>query len=355
MRLLFIMAQAYFPRQAGGMQVVTRDLARQFAGRGHDIGIAAEMSLRGLAGAASAARAVLNGGNHALEAYDGIPVYRARKIGTKLAGILRAFRPDCVIVQSMDALGIARAVADRRIPVVVCWHDVETHRLSGTPVGLPARFVANSEFTAAVYKEAFGIESAVVPPLILADRYRVAAWAPGQVTFVNPVADKGRDIAFAVAEACPDIPFEFVESWILSDADRTALLERLRALPHARFTPHQEDMRPIYARTKILLAPSQWREAWGRVASEAHVNGIPVVASRIGGLPESVGPGGILLPPDAPVAEWVAALRSLWDDPARFKALSALCADYARREALDADWAAETMLDEVRAAIALRS
>src|SRR5262249_21620774 len=58
-----------------------------------------------------------------------------------------------------------------------------------------------------------------------------------------------------------------------------------------------DDMRTVYCDTRILLVPSQWEdETWGRVVSEAQLSGIPVITSDRGGLPESVGPGGIVLP-----------------------------------------------------------
>ena len=65
-----------------------------------------------------------------------------------------------------------------------------------------------------------------------------------------------------------------------------------------------------YAQARILLVPSVWEEAWGRVVTEAQLSGIPVLASAIGGLPESVGPGGILVPPGSDVEVWDAHLRS---------------------------------------------
>ena len=46
-------------------------------------------------------------------------------------------------------------------------------------------------------------------------------------------------------------------------------------------TGSQKDMRPVYAITKALLAPSLWYESWGRVTSEAVINEIPVVLLRV--------------------------------------------------------------------------
>ena len=82
-------------------------------------------------------------------------------------------------------------------------------------------------------------------------------------------------------------------------------------------------MKTVYGRTKILLAPSKWEEAWGRVASEAHCSGIPVVGSRRGGLPEAIGEGGIVLDYDAPLDDWVASIRQLWNDADHYDRLSA--------------------------------
>lgn len=56
-----------------------------------------------------------------------------------------------------------------------------------------------------------------------------------------------------------------------------------------------------YARAEIVLMPSRY-EPFGIVALEAIAAGCPVVASRTGGLPEAVGPCGVLVPPDDPEA-----------------------------------------------------
>jgi glycosyltransferase involved in cell wall biosynthesis len=96
-------------------------------------------------------------------------------------------------------------------------------------------------------------------------------------------------------------------------------------------------MRRIYARTRILLAPSLWEEGWGRVISEAQISGIPVLASNRGGLPESVGPGGLLVAHDAPLDRWRNALSAMWDDVDVYGQLSAAAAKHSRRPAIQPD------------------
>jgi glycosyltransferase involved in cell wall biosynthesis len=64
----------------------------------------------------------------------------------------------------------------------------------------------------------------------------------------------------------------------------------------------------------VLAVPSRL-EPWGRVAAEALVAGVPVVASRSGGLPEIVrhGDDGLLVEPED-VTAWADALRVLAGD-----------------------------------------
>ena len=78
-----------------------------------------------------------------------------------------------------------------------------------------------------------------------------------------------------IAGACPEIPFLFVESWKLEDDHRARIEATIAPLGNVTLENRTSDMKTVYGRTKILLAPSKWEEAWGRVASEAHCSGIP--------------------------------------------------------------------------------
>ena len=96
------------------------------------------------------------------------------------------------------------------------------------------------------------------------------------------------------------------------------------------------DPREFYRLARAVLVPSVWRESFGRVAAEALLNGIPVVASDRGALPEVVGAGGVCLalpagltpesrtlPSAAEVAPWAAAVARLWGDPGDYAAAGA--------------------------------
>jgi glycosyltransferase involved in cell wall biosynthesis len=60
-------------------------------------------------------------------------------------------------------------------------------------------------------------------------------------------------------------------------------------------TPNTIDMRPVYGRARLLLAPSLWWESGGRVAAEAMLNGIPAIITDHGGMPEMVRGAGVVL------------------------------------------------------------
>jgi glycosyltransferase involved in cell wall biosynthesis len=69
------------------------------------------------------------------------------------------------------------------------------------------------------------------------------------------------------------------------------------------------DVRPFYSAMDGLTVPSEMLESFGRVSIEAQALEVPVLASRIGGLPESLveGTTGWLLPPGE-VPAWRDAL-----------------------------------------------
>jgi glycosyltransferase involved in cell wall biosynthesis len=71
----------------------------------------------------------------------------------------------------------------------------------------------------------------------------------------------------------------------------------------------------LLGRARALVLPSIWYEGAPRIIVEAFAAGVPVLASRIGGIPESVDHevSGFLVSPGAR-EEWAAAVERLLDD-----------------------------------------
>ncbi|TWG97930.1 glycosyltransferase involved in cell wall biosynthesis [Mesorhizobium sp. J18] len=335
MNIVFASAHPYLPQIAGGSQSNTHEMTRELLARGHEVSVLAGLTLDGWIGTRSRVLMKLSRRKAICDRSQGYPVFRSWFAWEGAADVVRSVAPDVIVAQSGKILRVAKAFRDLGLPTVIYLHNVEFED-HGEPIEdfRDAIFLANSQFTADRYQDACGIRSTVINPLFQPERYKVASRRE-RVLFVNPHPLKGVDLAIALARACPDIPFDFVESWTLSNDQRSSLQQGMAGLGNVTLHPRTDDMREHYRRARIVLVPSRWEETWGRIASEAHYSGIPVLGTRIGGLTEAVGPGGILLPPQAELSEWVEALRSLWEDSTLYETLSQVAMRYAERPELD--------------------
>jgi glycosyltransferase involved in cell wall biosynthesis len=155
--------------------------------------------------------------------------------------------------------------------------------------------------------------------VVRADAY-IAASTGSRILFVNPTPIKGVELMFTLAAECPDIPFLVLESWNLEPNWRALCRLRARKLGNVEWLEPTDDMRAVYAKSRVLLMPSVWEESFGRTVVEAQLNGLPVLASRRGALPDNVGAGGLTLDPHEPVQVWAEALRRLLAGHAEFGA-----------------------------------
>jgi glycosyltransferase involved in cell wall biosynthesis len=186
--------------------------------------------------------------------------------------------------------------------------------------------VTNSRFLRDAVRQQAAVSSEVVPPFI--DTSVTSAPAPtgpaGALAFVGLDAWKGARLALQLADALPDRRFLFLEGARPS----RALLARARRLANVTCEGWTDDMGQVFARARILLMPSLWDEPFGRLPVEAGAHGVPTIASARGGLPESVGGGGLLVDRADDAAAWIHAIRLL-DDPARHASLSACARGHA--------------------------
>jgi glycosyltransferase involved in cell wall biosynthesis len=167
------------------------------------------------------------------------------------------------------------------------------------------------------------------------------------VTFVNPSPAKGSLLFARLADMLgsqrPDIPMLVVQSATSAGGLNTIPGLDFTRYPHIMAAPATPRGADFFALTRILLVPSTVAECFGRVAAEALVNGIPPLVSDRGGLPETVGQGGTVIPlpawltPDArelpsidEARPWFEAICGLWDSPGAYAAAS----DRARAEGL---------------------
>ncbi|MGB7510781.1 MAG: glycosyltransferase [Pelodictyon phaeoclathratiforme] len=123
------------------------------------------------------------------------------------------------------------------------------------------------------------------------------------ILFVNPSLEKGAalvvQIAMQLEQQRPDIQFEVVASrgnWPDLVMQISTILGNPRDnLKNVLLTQNVRDMRPVYARARIVLAPSLWWESGSRVLVEAMLNAIPAIVTERGGNAEMIGAGGVIV------------------------------------------------------------
>jgi phenylacetate-CoA ligase len=205
-----------------------------------------------------------------------------------------------------------------------------------------------SPFLGAYYRDRIGLDSTAICspirwPEVLAEQHTREF-----VTFVNPSVHKGLMLFARLADLLgsrrPDIPILVVQS-----ASEGKLLKEFPEIDFGKYrhivagppTPTPAD---FFALTRILLVPSVFAEPFGRVAAESLINGIPPLVSNRGGLPETVGgagrvlplpdwmqPGTLRLPSEAEATPWYDAVCELWDDQAAYDRASLLARQTADR------------------------
>lgn len=234
----------------------------------------------------------------------------------RLSELLEAGPADCVVINGYHdrtapwAREMLRAAGS--VPRIFYLHDIGTVQLAAEERSRIDHVVTVSRFLAERARE-LGVESVCIEPIV--DRHHYATDTSREVAlFVNPVGQKGAELAFALAELRPDIPFAFVLCWPLEESAVAAIEARATSLPNVQIRESVTEPRLLYGDARVLLVPSPYPEAWPRVAAEAQASGIPVIGSSTGGVSEAADDAGLFLDPDAPVRRWEQALESLWED-----------------------------------------
>jgi len=212
----------------------------------------------------------------------------------------------------------------RQIPGCHCFCALN-NVLAFAQAGIFTRFLrgravfANSRFLQERIHKTLGLHSEVWPTAIDLQACRAPDGPRGaHIGFSGGGPAKGDDVVMELARRMPARTFLVVG----------ARFSHARAPLPANLTywGHIADMREFYSQIRLLLVPSLVEEAFGRVILEAAVNGLPVIANDIGGIPEALGEGGVLVtydpsqPPDLAdlAARYASEIQRLLHDPERY-------------------------------------
>jgi glycosyltransferase involved in cell wall biosynthesis len=254
---------------------------------------------------------------------------------------LDRFRPDVLLTYGGHAVGLElmRLARSGGTPVVFHLHNFGYHDRRAFADASAVLFP--SEYSRRDHLRRLGLDGAVIPYPMRLDRAIAEDRDPTYVTFVNPQPEKGASVfarfALELGRRRPEIPLLVVEGRGTADG-LAGLPVDLSGLTNLHRMANTPDPRDFYRVSRVVLMPSLWRESLGRVAVEAMANGIPVLASDRGALPETLGDAGFALtipdrynpsnpavPSAREVAPWVALIERLWDDPefeARHRAMA---------------------------------
>jgi glycosyltransferase involved in cell wall biosynthesis len=256
----------------------------------------------------------------------------------RIARLMRSFRADIVYVNTLTLphwLIVARLLG---IPSVCHVREAEegispfVAAALVMPVTAATAVVANSDATArflasryprlaertTVIWNGFDFPPATQPPARNGQR-------PVRLAVVGRLnARKGQDVAIRAVQLLRasggDVWLDIVGSTFRGyewyERELRELAQSLGLSDCVRFTGFLDPPWPAYENADIVLVPSR-TEPFGNVAVEAMSLSRPVVASRVGGLPEIVDDGrtGLLVEPDEPES-LARAIEELLMDPA---------------------------------------
>jgi glycosyltransferase involved in cell wall biosynthesis len=255
-----------------------------------------------------------------------LPLYlgsfaRAAEVAT------RQFRPDVIHAHWWLPAGLCSLRAARRfdVPLVVTIHGSDAHLLRYRPLRKLAGHVFHRASLVATVSEDLRRQIEEIDPRLSTAVLRLPVRADVAPTPLPPdpplrllaagrlSPEKGFDVLIEAMRIAVDHGLDVRLDIIGSGPERRALTalaaplgERVKLTPAL---PHAELMRRLDG-VHALVAPSR-REGLGLVALEAFARGRPVVASRVGGLAETVvdGVDGFLVPPEDPTALAAALAR----------------------------------------------
>lgn len=157
------------------------------------------------------------------------------------------------------------------------------------------------------------------------------------ITLISLNERKGGDMFRQIAEALPGRKFLGVVGSYDNPGPKELTQAQIIACmpPNVTIIQNSPDILSAYRRTRLLLMPSDY-ESWGRTATEAMCNGIPVICTPTDGLRENCGEAAEYVgrpikgqPGEAQVTigrvqDWVAAIKK-YDDKKFYHKKSVLC------------------------------
>ncbi|MDD3175233.1 MAG: glycosyltransferase family 4 protein [Candidatus Nanoarchaeia archaeon] len=165
------------------------------------------------------------------------------------------------------------------------------------------KIIANSKFIQKSLLKKYGLKSIVKYPPIDYSKLnkKLMSKNPKYITFIGggkPI--KGYDVVLKIAKELSDEKFIILGRYKKQSTKNNVI-----------FMPLKKNIMEVYSKTKLLLVPSRWKEAFGRVVLEAQYVGIPVITSNQGGLPEANKNKNLIIEDLENIDLWVNKIKGL--------------------------------------------
>jgi glycosyltransferase involved in cell wall biosynthesis len=227
---------------------------------------------------------------------------------------LASQKPDLIYCNWLSKLLVCVLLARRlKVPLVVSVREPVGSKIHQLVYGWLLRRASRVVFLSVHQRSAFERARMVPPgcPIIIGgidlEQYRPATASereearkalgvdPNRVVLLylgrlDP--EKGIEVLFEALRRLADPSVELIVAGAPSpyrpDGERYAARLRSSAPPAARFVGRVDDVRPLLWAADVIVVPSTWDEPFGRVPVEAMACGVPVIAARSGGMPETL-------------------------------------------------------------------
>lgn len=286
MKIAAIVANA-IPDHLAGAERALHETLEWLAGRGHECVVLPRL------------------GAFVTRDVDGVRVMGRRESGQAVTLLEQA---DICFTQLEDSMTAQLLAFETQTPLVFYAHSpTQLERLGMIPTAV-ALVLFNSQHVADAQAWWPGASMILHPPVFPA-RYSVEPLGKC-ATLIGLSHRKGVMQFVRAAQDLPSVQFlgvqgayddQILDAGGLVNWDRGVRAGNLATPPNITSGPPLADLRPVYANTRVLLVLSE-HESWGRVAHEAMVSGIPVIAHPTPGLQECCGDAGIFVDRDSPGA-----------------------------------------------------
>ena len=282
-----------------------------------------------------------------------IPTLRAAVVENAAVDLIGSGAFDVVVVSSMLRpawMRIRRTTLAAGVPCV--FYLREGALLAHLGLTEPADLLlANSEALCAS-AASMGHDAEFVPSVVDLDPVGIEPTRQ-RILMINPSPDYGLDASIEIARHSPDLEFVFQESSTLDAAEVADLTRRIEPLGNVEFRRFNSDLDEVFGDCRVLIAPYRpaFHSARPRVVLEAQHRGIPVVAADLPGLRETAGNGGVFVPVEAGVDEWVEQIRGL-EDADTYAVVSAAASAHAARPEVQPEAIVELFISRLESVVA---